>query len=410
MLWFVGMGISGTESIPMGGAAALRGADVIYAEQFTSPAPRPASSSGNAGGLTALARDIVGGSGRGGGGDGDGGSSSRAEIRDAKRWMVEDGAQILREAESRNVVLLSYGDPLVATTHAELLCRAARQGIGTRVIHASSAPYSVVGQCGLHHYKMGRTATVMRDQKSMTTPYYTIYKNLVERCHTMLLLEYDREGTELDGPGDFFLEPADALRLLLNTEEGQQRGVVYGDTYAIVASRVGFGDRQQRIVAGKVSSLVAREGFGSPPHSVIIPGRLHFTEADALATLAECIDPPPRADGDSARPQERGEDAPWRGGPNAPARIAEQMIAKYAPMIRRSIEEVSARCAGDSAMNKILENARLYVDDAEDFIRKEGHGDVAVLSIGYADGLADALRLLKGLETGDRADEAKAEL
>lgn len=408
MLWFVGMGISGAESIPMGGATALRGADVIYAEQFTSPTPRPASSSDNAGGLTALVRDIVGGGGRGDGGD-NGGRNNCAEIRDAKRWMVEDGAQILKEAESRNVVLLSYGDPLVATTHTELLCRAARQGIDTRVIHASSAPYSAVGQCGLHHYKMGRTATVMRDQKSMTTPYYTIYKNLVERCHTMLLLEYDREGTEMDGPGDFFLEPADALRMLLNTEEGQQRGVVCGDTYAIVASRVGFGDRQQRIVAGKVSSLVAREGFGSPPHSVIIPGRLHFTETDALATLAECIDPPPRADGDPAQPREGG-DAPRRGGPNAPARIAEQMIAKYAPMIRKSIEEVSARCAGDSAMNEILENARLYVDDAEDFIRKEGHGDVAVLSIGYADGLADALRLLKGLETGDRADGAKAEL
>lgn len=407
MLWLVGMGISGTESIPMGGAAALRGADVIYAEQFTSPTPRTVSPD-NTDGLTALARDIVGG----GDGDGDGGGSSsrsRAEIRDAKRWMVEDGAQILKEAESSNVVLLSYGDPLVATTHAELLCRAARQGIDTRVIHASSAPSSVVGQCGLHHYKMGRMATVMRDPKSMTTPYYTIYKNLVERCHTMLLLEYDREGTELAGPGDFFLEPADALRMLLNAEEGQQRGVVCGDTYAIVASRVGFGDRQQRIVAGKVSSLVAREGFGSPPHSVIIPGRLHFTEADALDALAECIDPPPRADGDLARPQE-GEDAPWRGGPNAPARIAEQMVAKYAPMIRRSIEEVSARCAGDSAMSGILENARLYVNDAEDFIRKEGHGDVAVLSIGYADGLADALRLLKGLETGDRADEAKVEL
>ena len=404
MLWLVGMGISGTESIPMGGAAALRGADVIYAEQFTSPTPRTESTD-SASGLTALARDIVGGVA---GGVDNGG---RAEIRDAKRWMVEDGARILKEAESRNVVLLSYGDPLVATTHAELLCRAARQGIGTRVIHASSAPSSVVGQCGLHHYKMGRMATVMRDPKSMTTPYYTIYKNLIERCHTMLLLEYDREGTELDGPGDFFLEPADALRMLLNAEEGQQRGVVYGDTYAIVASRVGFGDRQQRIVAGKVSSLVAREGFGSPPHSVIIPGRLHFTEADALATLAECIDPPPRADGDLARrPQEGEEDAPWRGGPNAPARIAEQMVAKYAPMIRRSIEEVSARCAGDSAMSGILENARLYVNDAEDFIRKEGHGDVAVLSIGYADGLADALRLLKGLETGDRADEAKAEL
>ena len=45
----------------------------------------------------------------------------------------------------------------------------------------------------------------------------------------------------------------------------------------------------------------------------------------------------------------------------------------------------------------ILENAELYVNDAEKFL-EEGQDEVAILSIGYADGLVDALRLAKGLE------------
>ena len=42
-------------------------------------------------------------------------------------------------------------------------------------------------------------------------------------------------------------------------------------------------------------------------------------------------------------------------------------------------------------------NAKLYIDDAENFL-KEGKKEYAVLSIGYADGLVDALRIAKGLD------------
>jgi diphthine synthase len=44
-----------------------------------------------------------------------------------------------------------------------------------------------------------------------------------------------------------------------------------------------------------------------------------------------------------------------------------------------------------------LENAELYVKDAEKFL-EDGQDEVAILSIGYADGLVDALRLAKGLD------------
>jgi diphthine synthase len=43
-----------------------------------------------------------------------------------------------------------------------------------------------------------------------------------------------------------------------------------------------------------------------------------------------------------------------------------------------------------------LENARLYIQDAQTFL-EDGQDEVAILSIGYADGLVDALRLAMGL-------------
>ena len=373
MLCLVGMGISGTESMTKSGIGAICDADIVYYEQFTSPSPLANT--------TAVIQ-----------------SHTKGAVKDAKRWMVEDGTVILKDATNKNVVLLSYGDPLVATTHTELLCRAIKSGIKASVIHASSGPTAVIGECGLHHYKVGKMATVMRDIKSMTTPYYTIYKNAIEQCHTLLLLEYDYKGTENRDDGkSFFLEPADALSGLLKVEEGQKRNVISNDTYAIIASRVGMVNeqrqeqrqQQQHITAGKISSLISKRDFGKPPHSIVIPGNLHFTESDAITTLAECIDKPPQS-------QSAAKD-----NPNTPQRISNQMISKYAPMIRRSIKDVSDHCKDDKIMQNILENAKLYVSDAEDFIKKEGHEDVAVLSVGYADGLVDALRILRGLNTGD---------
>ena len=76
----------------------------------------------------------------------------------------------------------------------------------------------MIGECGLHFYKIGRIATIMSEMKSLTTPYYVIYKNIIEGNHSVLLLEYNQDK-------DFFLDPKDALNGLLETEKGQRRKV-----------------------------------------------------------------------------------------------------------------------------------------------------------------------------------------
>ena len=342
MLWFIGLGISGFKSIPSEALDVLSKADIVYLEQFTSPIVKSD--------LTKIK------------------NATKGEFKLAKRWLVEDGSEILKNAKKKKVVLLAYGDPYIATTHIELRTRAIEDKIKTYSIHAASSLTSMIGECGLHFYKVGRIATIMSEMKSLTTPYYVIYKNIIEGNHTVLLLEYNQDK-------DFFLDPKDALNGLLETEKGQIRNVISTSTYVIVASRVGFKD--QKIISGKISSL-KKIDFGKPPHTVIIPSRLHFTESDALKLFGQCIDEP-------------------FDNTEKTKKISIQMMKKYVPMVREALEEVEPLYKGQKEFQGILENAELYVKDAEKFL-EDGQDEVAILSIGYADGLVDALRLAKGLD------------
>ena len=342
MLWFVGLGISGARSISIEAQEVLSKADIVYLEQFTSPIGKSD--------LLKIKKMIKG------------------EFRQGKRWLVEDGTEILKNAKTKKIVLLAYGDPYIATTHIELRTRAIQEKIKTHSIHAASSLTSMIGECGLHFYKVGRIATIMSEMKSLTTPYYVIYKNIIEGNHTVLLLEYNQDK-------NFFLNPKDALLGLIETEKGQKRNVIDLSTYAIIASRIGFKD--QSIISGKISSL-EKIDFGKPPHTIIITGRLHFTESDALKILATCLD----------EPQDNSEKT---------KKISKQMMEKYVPMVKEALEEITPYYKNQKEFEIILQNAELYIKDAEKFL-EDGQEEVAILSIGYADGLVDALRLAKGFE------------
>ena len=73
------------------------------------------------------------------------------------------------------------------------------------------------------------------------------------------------------------------------------------------------------------------------------------------------------------------------------------MMEKYVPMVREALEEIELHYKDQKEYQVILENAELYIQDAEKFL-ENGQDEVAILSIGYADGLVDALRLAKGLD------------
>ena len=342
MLWFIGLGISGADSISVSTQKILKQADIVYFEQFTSPISKSETEK-----IKKLAK---------------------SKLKIAKRWMVEDGTEILKNAKKKKVVLLTYGDPYIATTHIELRVRAIQEKIKTQTVHGASSITSLVGEAGLHYYKIGKIVTIMSELKTMTTPYYVIYKNIVDGNHTVLLLEYNQDSK-------FFLDPKKALDALIQTEKEQKRNVIKLSTFVIVASRIGF--KNQKIISGKISTL-KKTDFGKPPHTIIIPGKLHFTESDAIKILTTC------------------KDEPFDNSENT-EKISKQMIKKYVPMVRQALEEISPYYKNSKEFQEVLENAELYIQDAEKFL-EQGKDEVAILSIGYADGLVDSLRMAKGLE------------
>ncbi|MDE1863094.1 MAG: diphthine synthase [Thaumarchaeota archaeon] len=341
MLWFIGLGISGPSEISPNTRKIIKNADIVYLETFTSPIPRKYHSE---------IRAVAG-----------------KRLKAAPRWLVEDGKTILAEAKKKKVVMLTYGDPYIATTHIELRTRAELDNIRTRTVHAASAIPSLIGECGLQYYKIGRPVTVMRERQSWNTVYFTIYDNLVRGMHSVLILEYNEDA-------GFFLDPKEAISGLLSAEEEQRRNVIGGSTFAIVASRIGA--KNQGIVGGRLSSL-AKMDFGRPPHTIIIPGRMHFTETDALKAFATCVDEP--------------------ASNSHVKKISDQMLEKYIPKARKALEWVANAFRNDGTMQPIIQNAQLYLDDAEKF-QGEGKEELAILSIGYAEGLLDALRLSKGID------------
>lgn len=355
MLWLVGAGISGGHrGLSLEAVQTLKKCDIVFVERFTS----------------ALAdndlEEIDAAIGKG--------------ARPVQRWFVEDGREILENAKEKQVALVTYGDPLLATTHTELRARAEKASIKTGVLHAASGITAIMGECGLHMYKFGRTVTMMSEPKSAISVYSTVFDNLLLGSHTLILTEYSHSDDEKTGDSFFFLDPAAVLRMLLDAERDLRHRVFSEETFVVVASRLGSGD--SRIVSGRIKSL-AGVGFGAGPHSVIVPAGLHFTEEEALEALTVCLDSP----SDNSASVKR---------------ISAQMIERYAPKAKeavRHMREILRKEEGEEGskgMYEVLENAEYYIDDAERFLRQGKH-ELAVLSIGYAEGLVDALRFQKGI-------------
>ena len=148
------------------------------------------------------------------------------------------------------------------------------------------------------------------------------------------------------------------IRDRLDVEKLQNREVISQETFTIVASRIGKND--QRIISGKIKNLIKKE-FGKPPHSIIIPGKLHFTESDAIKAITECLDEPIDNSTDIKS-------------------ISEQMIEKYVPMVREALDEIRPHYENLKEYEDVLINAKLYIDDAENFL-KEGKKELSLIHI-----------------------------
>jgi len=288
--------------------------------------------------------------------------------------LEEEAERILREAEEKRVGILVGGDCLTATTHLTLLLDAKKRGIETQVIHGSSI-LTAIAETGLSLYHFGKTVTVplpLMDQGELRppiSPYQVLDENLKRGLHTLLLLDLDAErGRYLSANG--------AMRLLLASEEEEGRGVFTEETLAVGMARLGS---ESAIVKGGLIRDLLGFDFGSPPHVLIVPGRLHFLEEEALKILACTSDEDLKTRGKYAEDLEERTEKYIKG--------AEKVLAELSLLpLPRTIDEARVREA--------LGYAEMYLKDADHYL-KEGRKPSALTSVCYCEGILDALRLLK---------------
>src|SRR5919199_1372051 len=293
MLWIIGIGINGYRGISTEALEVLEKCDKIYLERFTSPLSDNDIRSLN----ILIAKN----------------SHDHDIIIPVQRWFIEDGRELIEQSKFKNIALLTYGDPLIATTFTELQVRALRRSIKVKIIHAASGITSLIGESGLHIYKFGRTVTMMSGFQSYISVYNTILNNLLAGNHTLVLTEYANNNDKL-----FFLDPRYFFERMLQAEEETRYAAFSQDTFVIVASRVGT--EQQRIESGKVKSLINKD-YGTGPHSIIVTASLHFTELDAVKSLTVNLDEP-------------------IDNTTKIHKLSVNMIEKYAPKAKQAVDQM----------------------------------------------------------------------
>jgi diphthine synthase len=194
------------------------------------------------------------------------------------REGVESAEAILEAATKGPACLLVVGDAMAATTHIDLRLRAHRARIPTRIIHGVSVMTAVPGLLGLQHYKFGRTTTLPIPEKGYfpDSPYEMIRENHSRGLHTLVLLDIQSHRKRM-------MTANEGLRILAELEARKGAGILKDDALVCVVGRAG--SEEPRVCAGPLSKMVDAD-FGPPPHSIVIIGKLHFMEAEALVELA----------------------------------------------------------------------------------------------------------------------------
>jgi len=251
MLYLIGLGLHDELDISLKGLYALKKCSRAYAEFYTNP-------------FSGSLENLV--------------SISGKDITPLSRKDLEECPQdnVLRGAEKEDIALLVSGDPMVATTHIDLVLRARKLGIRCRIIHSSSI-YSAVAETGLQIYKFGRTGSIPYPEGDYfpTSAYDLLAENRKAGMHTLLLLDVKADIGR-------YMTVAEGIEILLETEEKKKACVFTKESLCIGLARIGSEDSV--IYAGKASELLGRD-FGKQPHCLIIPGKMHFIEEEAVSLL-----------------------------------------------------------------------------------------------------------------------------
>lgn len=248
MLVLIGLGLWDEKDITLRGIEEARKCDLLYLENYTSKMSDS---------LMGSLEHIFG-----------------RKIQLADRNFVE-GGDVLNYAVSNSVALLVPGDPMIATTHSDLLLRAKEKNVQTKIIHNASI-YTAIAETGLQIYKFGRSAAIpfWIENYKPTSFYDVLSENKRRGLHTMLFLDLDVANKKFMTPNEAFNIMIDSIIL-----DKKKRKQLSDNTYVVVCSRLGSDNK--KMVYGRIKDLIKFD-FGLPPHIIIVPGKLHEIEEKCL--------------------------------------------------------------------------------------------------------------------------------
>jgi diphthine synthase len=252
-LVFIGLGLNDEKDISLKGLNEIQKCDMVFAEFYTAKLT---------GTDLAKIKKVIG-----------------KDIEVLTREETEKGDKIINNAKEKTVAFLVCGDSMAATTHIDLRLRAEKLGIKTKIIHGSSIVTAVPGLLGLQNYKFGRTTTLAFPEKDYfpTSQYDIIKENKEMGLHTLVLLDIQSDKNS-------YMTANKGMNLLKKMEEKHKDNIIKNDSIICVVARAGSSDLIA--LAGTFKDLIGRD-FGPPLHSIVIPGKLHFMEIEALKTLAQ---------------------------------------------------------------------------------------------------------------------------
>lgn len=245
MLILVGMGLWDEKDISCKGLELARKADEVYVEFYTSKL---------VGTNMQRIKEFIG-----------------REIKELSRSDLEENCEwIIERAKDRDVVILTPGDPMIATTHSALRLEAERRGVKVRIIHSASIINAICGLTGLHNYRFGKSATVSYPYagRVSTTPVKVIRQNLNIDAHTILFLDLHPKPMTINEAIEI-LEKADSSIL---------------DLFAVGIARAGS---DEPLVKCDRLKKLKKIDFGDPLHILVVLAKtLHFMEFECLRQFA----------------------------------------------------------------------------------------------------------------------------
>ncbi len=180
----------------------------------------------------------------------------------ARREDLEEGAkELVRRALHKDLALLVWGDPFVATTHVMIRNMAEELGVSWKYVPGITILSVIPSLLGLQHYRFGKVVTIPKMWKSTPSFFEKIANNRKMGAHTLCLV-------------DIGMSMKDALRALSywSSKNGEKVGEIAGIARATWEN--------QMVCVGGLNELLELE-WGAPPFSIVVPADMHPEEQEA---------------------------------------------------------------------------------------------------------------------------------